>query len=192
MYPRMPTLRRLRVDLGRYGMAFPSQSQSRSAQVELFKVRCGLLRGSTRLSRRPEREGNTVHGCVYSRNRNLQSPVAIAQSASSPASASPQTGTGNGLKLLLAFLAGGVVFSIIGAMLSSTPAAAPPAPPPAAVSAPVAPPLVTPAKRRVHGSKRASAPGLPHPPVTKATHTPQTPPDPTSDAAPPAKLGRSM
>jgi hypothetical protein len=86
----------------------------------------------------------------------------IAQSAASPASAPPQIGTGIGLKLFLAFLAGGVVFSIIGAMMSSPPAA-PPAPPPAAVSAPVVPPTVVPVKRRAHHSKRASASPVPQP-----------------------------
>jgi hypothetical protein len=109
----------------------------------------------------------------------------IAQSAASPTSAPLQSGTGNGLKLFIAFMLGGVVFSIIGAMMSSSPAA-PPAPTPAAVIAPAAPPPVTPAKRRTHGSKRASAPRLPHPSATKATHTPQTPLHPTSDAGPPA------
>jgi hypothetical protein len=80
---------------------------------------------------------------------------------------------------------GGVVFSIIGAMMPSSPVVQP-APPPAAVIAPVAPPPATPVKRRAHGSKRASAPGLAHPSATKANHTPQTPPHPASDTAPPA------
>jgi hypothetical protein len=31
---------------------------------------------------------------------------------------------------------------------------------------------------------RASAPGLPHPSAMKASHTPRTPHDPTSDALP--------
>jgi len=109
----------------------------------------------------------------------------IAQSAASPTSAPPQSGTGNGLKLFIAFMLGGAVFSIVGAMMSSSPAA-PPAPPPAAVRAPIAPSPVTPVKRRAHGSKQASTPGLPHPSATKAGHTQQIPPDPTSDAGPPA------
>ena len=46
----------------------------------------------------------------------------IAQSAASPTSAPTQSGTGNGLKLLITFMAGGAVFSIIGAMMSSPPA----------------------------------------------------------------------
>jgi hypothetical protein len=66
----------------------------------------------------------------------------IGQSAASLTSAPLQSGTGNGLKLFIAFMLGGVVFSIIGAMMSSSPAA-PPAPPPAAVIAPIAPPPVT-------------------------------------------------
>jgi hypothetical protein len=114
-----------------------------------------------------------------------QSPA--AQNPDSPTSAPPQTGTGNGLKLFLAFLAGGVVFSIIGAMLSGPPASRPPAPPPAAVIAPVVPPPVAPAKRHAHSSKRVSAPGLAHPLARKASPTPQVLPHPASDAAPPAR-----
>jgi Protein of unknown function (DUF4236) len=109
----------------------------------------------------------------------------LAQRLQSPASAPPQTGTGNGLKLLIAFLAGGVVFSIVGALLSSPPTA-PPAPPPAAVSVPVPAPPVTPAQRRAHGSKRGGAPGRRHPSATKASHTPQIQPQPTPDEGPPA------
>ena len=108
----------------------------------------------------------------------------IAQSAANPTSAPPQSVTGNGLKLFVAFMLGGVVFSIIGAMMPSSPVVRP-VPPPAAVIAPVAPPPATPVKRRAHGSKRASAPGLPHPSVRKASPTPQLP-LPTSDAVPPA------
>jgi hypothetical protein len=84
----------------------------------------------------------------------------IAQSAASPTSASPQSGTGNGLKLFIAFMFGGVVFSLIGAMMSSPPAA-PPTPPPAAVIAPVAPPPVTSAKRRAHKPKPVVASKVP-------------------------------
>ncbi|MDP9049935.1 MAG: DUF4236 domain-containing protein [Acidobacteriota bacterium] len=102
----------------------------------------------------------------------------IAQSAANPTSTSPPSGTGNGLKLFIAFMLGGVVFSIIGAMISSSPVAAP-TPPPAAVIAPVAPPPATPVKRRAHGSKRASAPGHAHPSVRKAS-------PPAPDAVPPA------
>ena len=50
-----------------------------------------------------------------------------------------QPTAGSGLRLFIAFMAGGVVFSIVGAMMSSPPAR-PPAPPPAAVIAPVEPP----------------------------------------------------
>ena len=47
----------------------------------------------------------------------------------------------SGLKLFIAFMAGGAVFSIIGAMMSGPPAS-PPVPPPAAVIVPVVPPLL--------------------------------------------------
>src|ERR1035437_72424 len=92
----------------------------------------------------------------------------------------------SGLKLFIAFMTGGVVFSIIGAMMSAPPAS-PPAPPPAAVIAPVVPSPVAPAKRHAHSSKRATAQGLPNPSARKADRTPQTPPHPVSDAAPPAR-----
>lgn len=36
MYPRLPTLRRRRVDLGRYGLALSSQSQTRTYPAELL------------------------------------------------------------------------------------------------------------------------------------------------------------
>jgi hypothetical protein len=113
-----------------------------------------------------------------------QSPA--AQGSDSPTSAPPQTGTGNGLKLFLAFLAGGVVFSIIGAMLSGPPAS-PPTPPPAAVSAPVVPPPLAPARRHAHSSKRVSTPGLVHPLARKASPTPQVLPHPASQTVPPAR-----
>jgi len=108
----------------------------------------------------------------------------IAQSAANPTSAPPQSVTGNGLKLFVAFMLGGVVFSIIGAMMPSSPVVRP-VPPPAVVIAPVAPPPATPVKRRAHSSKRASAPGLAHPSVRKANPTLQLP-LPASDAVPPA------
>ena len=85
----------------------------------------------------------------------------VAPSPDSPTSGPPQSGTGNGLKLFIAFMLGGVVFSIVGAMTSSPPAASP-ALQPVAVIAPVVPPAVIPVKRRAHGSKRANAPGLAH------------------------------
>ena len=114
-----------------------------------------------------------------------QSPA--AQSSDSPASAPPQTGTGNGLKLFLAFLAGGVVFSILTAVLVSGPPAAPLAPPPAAVIAPVVPPPIIPAERHAHSSKRVSTPGLAHPLARKASPTPQVLPHPASETFPPAR-----
>src|SRR5664280_787719 len=56
----------------------------------------------------------------------------IAQNTVPLTNVSPRPTSGNGFKLFIAFMAGGVVFSIIGAMMSSPPAS-PPAPPPAAV-----------------------------------------------------------
>ncbi len=110
---------------------------------------------------------------------------AIAQNTAPITDAPPHPTAGNGLKLFIAFMLGGVVFSIIGAMMSSSPAV-PSTPPPAAVSAPVVPPPAAPAKGYAHGSKRASAPGLPHPSATKASHEGQAPTDPASDTAPPS------
>jgi hypothetical protein len=108
----------------------------------------------------------------------------IAQNTVPLTSVPPQPRTGNGLKLLVAFMLGGVVFSIIGAMMSGPPAS-PLAPPPAAVIAPVAPPSVAPAKWHVQSSKRASDPGLPHPSVRKSSPTSKMLTHPASDAVPP-------
>ncbi len=123
---------------------------------------------------------------IYNRQYSSASSPAAQSTASadSPTTASSQSVMGNGLKLFIAFLAGGVVFSIVGALLSSPPAA-PTVPPPAAVSAPIVPTPVSPAKRRAHGSKRANAPVLRHPTATTASHTPQIPPHPSSDEPPP-------
>jgi len=97
-----------------------------------------------------------------------------------------QPAAGNGLKLFITFMAGGVVFSIVGAMMYNPPAS-PPVLPPAAVITPVVPPPVAPAKRRGHGAKRASAQELPHPSAPpKASNTQQTPPHSAFDAGPPA------
>jgi hypothetical protein len=104
----------------------------------------------------------------------------IAQNTVPLTNVSPRPTSGIGLKLFIAFMAGGVAFSIIGAMMSS-----PPARSPAAVIAPVAPPPAAPAKRHAHTAKRTNALRLPHPSATKASHEPQGPPDPTSDTAPP-------
>jgi hypothetical protein len=109
----------------------------------------------------------------------------IVQNTVPLAGATPQPGVRNGLKLFIAFMAGGVVFSIIGAMMSGPPAR-PPTPPPAAVIVPVVPSPVAPAKRHAHGSKRAITQGLPNPSAKKANRTPQTPLHPAPDAAPPA------
>jgi hypothetical protein len=109
-----------------------------------------------------------------------------AQDAASPGSAPPQSGMRNGLKLFIAFCLGGVVFSIAGAIISTS-TAVPPTPPPApAVSAPVVPPPVTPAKQHARSSKRTPAAGLPT--AAKASHTPQAPDDPASGAAAPGAL----
>jgi hypothetical protein len=109
----------------------------------------------------------------------------IAQNTVPLAGVPSRPTAGNGLRLFVAFMAGGVVFSIIGAMMSGPPVA-PPTPPPAAVISPALPPPVAPAKRRGHAAKRATAPELMHPSGMKASPTPQTPPNPSSDSAPPA------
>jgi hypothetical protein len=120
-------------------------------------------------------------------NRQYQSATkpTAENGDSSSTNASPQAGTRNGIKLLLAFIAGAVVVSILTAIVSTQPAAPPPPPPPAAVRAPVLPPPTTAAKRHAHSSKRAAAPGLPHPAAMKASPTPQVPPHPASDPTPP-------
>lgn len=74
-----------------------------------------------------------------------------------------------------------------GGLFAHAEAHSPPVTPPAAVSIPQAPPPPIPVKRRrAHDSRRASAPIIPHPSVSQASHRPQTPPRPTSDAPPPA------
>jgi hypothetical protein len=116
-------------------------------------------------------------------NRQYQSATKpTAENVDSSTNVSPQAGSGNGVKLLLAFIAGAVVVSILTAIVSTQPAAPPP--PPAAVSEPVLPPPTTAAKRHAHSSKRA-APGLSHPASMKARPTPQMPPHPASDPTPP-------
>ena len=109
----------------------------------------------------------------------------IAQNTVPLTGVPPQPRARNGLKLFVAFMAGGVVFSIIGAMMSGPPAS-PPAPPPAAVITPIVPSPVAPAKGHAHISKRASTPGRAHPSARKAVPTPQVLPQPASDAGPPA------
>ncbi len=170
-------------------MALPSQSQTRTVRLNFSKSGIGYSAGVRGFRVGQDAKGRTYTAAsipgtgLYNRQYSGVSKP-IAQSAASPTSAPPQSGTGNGLKLFIAFMLGGVVFSIIGAMMSSSPAA-PPVPPPAAVIAPVAPPPLTPGKRRARGSKRARPPGLPHPSAMKASHTPQTPPDPSPDSLPP-------
>jgi len=104
-----------------------------------------------------------------------QSPA--VPSPMSPGGAVPQvetrSGMGNGLRLLIAFLVGGAVFSVIGAM-TSRPVAAPPAPVPVVAIAPVAPPPPVQVKRRPHGARR-----VPHASATKISHARATPLDPT-------------
>lgn len=109
----------------------------------------------------------------------------IAQNTVPLTSVPLQPRTGNGLRLFIAFMVGGVVFSIIGALMPGPPASSP-TPPPIAVIAPVLPPPVIPVKRHAHSFKRANASGLPNPSPTKASHKLQMPPHPASDAAPPA------
>src|ERR1017187_2903879 len=53
----------------------------------------------------------------------------IAQNTVPLTGVSRRSAPGIGLKLLMAFMAGGVVFSIIGAMMSSPPASPPASPP---------------------------------------------------------------
>src|SRR5436309_1582142 len=113
---------------------------------------------------------------LYNRQYQSASKPTAQSTDSQPARLRTQE-RGTASNYFLAFVAGGVVFSIITAITSSPPAA-PPAPPPAAVTVPVVPPPVIPLKRRAHGSKPASAPGLPHPSAMKASHKQQTPPHP--------------
>jgi hypothetical protein len=111
---------------------------------------------------------------LYNRQYYPGAGKGTAQSGDNPTdgstSAPQQAGTGNGISLLIAFLAGGVVVAVVMAMLSS-PSVAPPTPitpPPAAAVAPVESSPVKPVKRRAHRPKKAIAPL------------------PASDAAPPA------
>ena len=155
------------------------------ADTDPTPICCLILASKVIRYRREGQAASSIPGTgLYNRQYSGASKP-IAQSAASPASAPPQIGTGIGLKLFLAFLAGGVVFSIIGAMMPSSPVVRP-APPPAAVIVPVVPSPVAPVKRHAHSSKRAIAQGLPNPSARKADRTPQTPPHPVSDAAPPA------
>jgi hypothetical protein len=92
---------------------------------------------------RYECEGQDLHGGIlpvtglYNRAYYGASKP-IAQNTVSLPGVAPHPTAGSGLKLFIAFMTGGVVFSIIGAMMSDPPAS-PPAPPPAAVIAPVVP-----------------------------------------------------
>ncbi|MDR3726339.1 MAG: DUF4236 domain-containing protein [Terracidiphilus sp.] len=114
---------------------------------------------------------------IYNRTYTSQGKEGNA----TPESVAPQgRSSGMGLAvgmLLLAFLAGGLVVSVL------TPHPAPaPAPPPAAVTEPVAPPPATPLKRRrAHGSRRAIAPAVPHRSGSPDSLRPQTSPRPASD-----------
>ena len=56
----------------RNGLGFPPQSQTRTTQAELLKVRRGVFRGSARLSRRHRCKGQIVHGGVHPRYGPLQ------------------------------------------------------------------------------------------------------------------------
>jgi hypothetical protein len=109
----------------------------------------------------------------------------IAQNTVSLRGAPPRQSAGTGLKLFIAFIAGGVVFSILGIMMSS-PHASPPVLPPATLATPLVPPAAAPVKRHTHGSKRAKDPGPPHRAATKASREPQAPLVPASDTPPPS------
>jgi hypothetical protein len=125
---------------------------------------------------------------LYSRTYSGQGRTAGRNAAGLPgAAAGRNSGTGLAVGMLALAFGAGVLLTLILSAVLSTPSAAPPVTPPAAVSAPVAPLQPIPAKRRrAHGSRPASAPGLPRPSTSPASHTPQTPPRPTSDASLPA------
>jgi hypothetical protein len=122
---------------------------------------------------------------LYSRTYSSQGKAAGGSAAPVPGATQGQS-SGSGLTvgmLILAFMAGGLVVFMLTPRTVS-----PPVTPPAAVSEPVAPAQPIPAKRRrAHGSRRASAPAVPHRLESQATHTPQIPPRPASDVPPPAR-----
>jgi hypothetical protein len=121
---------------------------------------------------------------IYNRTYSSQGREAGGNAAGMPgAPAGRESGIGAVVGMLvLAFMAGGLVVFML--MPRTVP---PPVTSPAAVSAPIVPAQPTPAKRRrAHGSKRASAPTVPHRSTSQASHRPQTPPRPASDAPPPA------
>ena len=121
---------------------------------------------------------------LYSRTYSSQDRAEGASAAPAPGAAAGQnSGVGFAVwMLILAFMAGGLVTLILSAVLITPPAASP-VTSRAVVSTPVAPPPATPAKRRrAHGSMQASNPGDPHRSTSPASHTPQIPPRPTSDA----------
>ncbi|MGA2632597.1 MAG: DUF4236 domain-containing protein [Terracidiphilus sp.] len=107
---------------------------------------------------------------IYNRTYSSQGKAAGGDTAGLPGSLQGEA-SGNGLSvgmLILAFMAGGLVFSML--MPRAVP---PPVTPPAAVSAPTAPAQPTPAKRRrAHGSEPASAPIVPHRSTSQASHRP--------------------
>lgn len=126
--------------------------------------------------------GTGLYNRQYSSSTSKPS---AAPSSVDPSSASTPSGKGSGLKIFLAFVAGGVVFSIVGAMMSSSPTVTP-APAPAAVSAPLVPVATKPAKRRAGSSKRAGVRKSTHHSAAPTSHTPQTSPHPVDDMPPPA------
>lgn len=121
---------------------------------------------------------------LYERKYSSQAKAASGSAAGVPGAAARQS-SGMGLAvgmMAAAFVAGGLVVYML--MPKPTP---PPVTQPAAVSAPVAPLPAIPAKRRrARGSGRAIAPAVRHRSASPASHTPQTPPHPASDAPPPA------
>jgi hypothetical protein len=122
---------------------------------------------------------------LYSRMYSSQGKAAGESAAGVPAAPQRQA-SGKGIPvgpLILAFMAGGLVVS----MLMPRATVPPPVTPPEAVSAPQAPAQPIPAKRRrAHGSRPASAPTVPHRSTSPAIRKLQTPPHPASDAPPPA------
>ena len=121
---------------------------------------------------------------LYNRTYSSQGKAAGGDAAEL-SGAPEEKASGKGLSvgmLILAFMAGGLVFSML--MPRTVP---PPVTPPAVISAPQAPAQPIRAKRRrAHGSKPASAPIVPHRSTSQASHRPQTPLHLASDAPPPA------
>lgn len=90
---------RNRVDLACYGLALPSQSQTRTTTAEFLEVRHRLLSRCARLSRRPGCEGKDVHRGIHSRYWPLQPPVFGREQTHCPERSEPRqraAAVGNG------------------------------------------------------------------------------------------------